>query len=357
MATIKEIALKANVSTATVSRILNNDQTLSVSEDTRKRVFEVATMLDYKPTRKKSSKSINGLNSLEYTIGLILTTSEEDEYNDPYFQQIRLGIEMACQQFDLKIGTLLRIGRDQIFSDLNGLDGLIVVGAIDTEEIISQYYENKNIVFVDNFPASKKYDLVRSDLKGATIEVIDTLLEAGHQTIGYMGGRHTIKSITGETGIEIDEIRKATFQQVMKEKGLYKPQYILKGHWNPNGGYQLMKELIEKGNMPDAIIIGSDPMAIGALRALNEAGIQVPDNLSVISFDDIESAAFLNPPLSTVKVHPDELGKAAVKLLVDRLINKRTVPVEMTLGTELILRESSRNKKGQNESEQISKDL
>jgi LacI family transcriptional regulator len=97
MATIKEIALKANVSTATVSRILNNDQTLSVAEDTRKRVFEVATMLDYKPTRKKNSKPINGLNSLEYTIGVILTTTEEDEFNDPYFQQIRLGIEMASQ--------------------------------------------------------------------------------------------------------------------------------------------------------------------------------------------------------------------------------------------------------------------
>ncbi|MET1030177.1 LacI family DNA-binding transcriptional regulator [Domibacillus tundrae] len=357
MATIKEIALNANVSTATVSRILSNDQTLSVTEDTRKRVFEVAAELDYKPPRKKNSKSTNGLNSSEYTIGVILTTSEEDEFNDPYFQQIRLGIEMTCQQFGLKIGTLLRVERDQIFSGLNGLDGLIVVGAIDTEEVVSQYYENKNIVFVDNFPANKKYDLVRSDLKGATIEVIHTLLESGHQTIGYMGGSHSIKSITGEAVTEVDEIRKATFQQVMQEKGLYNPQYVLKDHWNPNGGYQLMKGLIEKGNMPDAMIIGSDPMAIGALRALNEAGIQVPEDLSVISFDDIESAAFLNPPLSTVKIHPDELGKAAVKLLADRLITKRTVPVEMTLGTELILRKSSRNKQSQNESEQINGDL
>ena len=357
MATIKEIAENANVSTATVSRILSNDQTLSVAEDTRKRVFEVAEKLGYKPTRKKKSKSVNGLNPLEYTIGVILTTSEEDEFNDPYFQQIRLGIEMACQQLNVKVGTLLRIGRDQLFSDLNGLDGIIVVGSINTEEVVSKYYENKNIVFVDNFPASKKYDLVRSDLKGATIEVIDTLLESGHQTIGYMGGSHTVKSITGETGIEVDDIRKATFQQVMQEKGLYNSQYILEGNWNPNGGYQLMKELMKKGNMPDAIIIGSDPMAIGALRALNEAGIDVPAELSVISFDDIESAAFLNPPLSSVKIYPDELGKAAVKLLVDRLLNRRTVPIEMALGTELILRASSRNKKVQNEREQISGDL
>lgn len=351
MATIKEIARNAKLATATVSRILNNDQTLSVTEDTRKRVFEVAAKLGYKAMRRKNSKSINGLNSLECTIGVILTASEEDELNDPYFQQIRLGIEMACQQFGIKVGTLLRVGREQNFSGLIGLDGLIVVGAINTEEVISWYYENKNLVFVDNIVVSKKYDHVCSDLKGAIIKVIDTLLESGHQTIGYMGGSHTVKSINSAVGIEADDIRETTFQQVMEKKGLYNQQYILKGPWNPNGGYQLIKELIEKGNMPDSIIIGSDPMAIGALRALNEADIQVPGKLSVISFDDIESAAFLNPSLSTVKVYTDELGKAAVKLLVDRLVNKRTVPVEIILSTELILRESSRNKKLRNETD------
>ncbi|WNS77909.1 LacI family DNA-binding transcriptional regulator [Domibacillus sp. DTU_2020_1001157_1_SI_ALB_TIR_016] len=343
MATIKEIAEKASVSTATVSRLLNNDPTLSIAEETKKRVLEVAAELQYKPVRKKNTQSQNRTASEEFNIGVILSTSEEDEINDPYFQQIRLGIEGACRLFSLKIGSLLRISGDQSFSDLNELDGLIVVGTVVTEEITNLYYKNENIVFVDNFQTSKGYDLVSSDLEEATIEVITKLFSSGHKTIGYMGGGHTVKSLTGNTEVEVDEIRKATFLKIMREKGLYNPQHVLTGDWNPNGGYQLMKKLIESGNLPDAMIIGSDPMAIGAIRMLNEAGIRVPDDLSVISFDDIESAAFLNPPLSSVKMYPDELGKSAVKLLADRLFNKRTVPAKVTLGTKLILRESSRN--------------
>lgn len=343
MATIKEIAEKAKVSTATVSRLLNNDPTLSITEETKKRVLEVAADLQYKPMRKKNTQTPNKSNSEEYNIGVILSTSEEDELNDPYFQQIRLGIEGACRQFSLKIGSLLRIQSDQPFSNLNELDGLIVVGTVITEEITNLYDKNNNIIFIDNFSTSKGYDLVDSDLAEAMIEVINTLLSSGHKTIGYMGGGHTVKSITGKTEVDVDETRKATFLKVMQGKGLYNPQHVLTGDWNPNGGYQLMKELIEGGNIPDAMIIGSDPMAIGALRMLNEAGIRVPDDLSVISFDDIESAAFLNPPLSSVKVYPDELGRAAVKLLADRLFNKRMVPTKVTLGTKLILRKSSRN--------------
>lgn len=357
MVTIKEIAVKANVSTATVSRILSSDQTLSVAEETRKRVVEAATELNYKPTRKKSTKTLSRENSESYKIGVILTTSEEEEFNDPYFQHIRLGIEVACKQSSLKIETLLRVGSNQPLPSLNGLDGLIVVGTVDTEEVASYYYENKNIVFVDNYPSSGEYDAVISDLEEATVRVINTLINSGHKTIGYMGGRHTVKSLNGEKGLEVDEIRKATFQRVMQEKGRLNRQYVLTDEWSPTGGYQLMRQLIEKGDMPDAMIVGSDPMAIGALRALNEAGVHVPDKLSVISFDDIESAAFLNPSLSTVKVYPDELGKSAVRLLIDRLVNKRVVPIKAVLGTELILRESSRNQKGPQEQEAISGQL
>ncbi|MDA7026845.1 LacI family DNA-binding transcriptional regulator [Bacillus sp. CLL-7-23] len=343
MATIREIAEKAGVSTATVSRLLNHDPTLSITEETKKRVLEIAAELQYKPTRKKNNQNLKRSSLKEYRIGVILSTTEEDELNDPYFQQIRLGIEQACKQFSLTIGSLLRIKRDQPFPDLNELDGLIVVGSVITEDISHYFYKNENIVFVDNSNPCKGYDLVNIDLEKATIEVMNTLFNSGHKTIGYMGGEQTVKSITGKTDIEVDEIRKATFIKVMQEKGLYNPKHVLTGDWNPNSGYQLMKELIESGGLPDAMIIGSDPMAIGAIRMLNETGIRVPDDLSVISFDDIESAAYLNPPLSSVKIYPDELGKSAVKLLADRIFYNRTIPVKVILDTKLILRESSRN--------------
>jgi LacI family transcriptional regulator len=93
--------------------------------------------------------------------------------------------------------------------------------------------------------------------------------------------------------------------------------------------------------LPTAVVLASDPMAIGAIRALHEAGIKVPEDISVISFDDIEAAAFLNPPLSTVKVQTEEMGKTAVKLLYDRLKNEREIPLRVTLPTKLVLRDST----------------
>ncbi|NEW00623.1 substrate-binding domain-containing protein [Bacillus megaterium] len=104
-----------------------------------------------------------------------------------------------------------------------------------------------------------------------------------------------------------------------------------------------MKKFIEKGSLPSAMLIASDPMAIGAMRALNEANIKVPQDLSIISFDDIEAAAYLNPPLSTVKIHTDEMGKMAVKLLYDR-IKGRSVPIKAILAADFILRDSCQPK-------------
>ncbi|MCM3186969.1 galactokinase [Priestia megaterium] len=103
------------------------------------------------------------------------------------------------------------------------------------------------------------------------------------------------------------------------------------------------KRAIEKGNLPSAMIIASDPMAIGALRALYEEGINVPEDISLISFDDIEAAEFLNPPLSTVKIHAEEMGRMAAKLLWDRL-NGRNISTRVVLDTELIIRKSCQAK-------------
>jgi LacI family transcriptional regulator len=130
----------------------------------------------------------------------------------------------------------------------------------------------------------------------------------------------------------------------MRENGLYNPEKVLVGDWGPTSGYSLMKQLIDKGQLPSAVVVGSDPMALGVLRALHEADLKVPEDVSVVSFDDIEAAAFMNPRLSTVKVHTDEMGKTAVKILFDRL-KGRTVPIKVTLPTELVIRDSAGVKK------------
>ncbi|WP_078410214.1 LacI family DNA-binding transcriptional regulator [Priestia abyssalis] len=343
MTTIKDIAREANVSTATVSRILNDDQTLSVAEDTRKRVLEAADLLNYKPSRRRNPKNRKVEQNDRYTIGLILSSSQEDEIHDPYFLSLRLGVEMGCEQLSLNIGAVVRVNKKGSVTGLNDLDGIIAIGAIDPQELKEVYYQHQNIVFVDYLPEEDVYDAVISDLEKATYKVMNYLFELGHANIGYMGGKTGIKGLNGKECAEMDDVRKSAYQKVMQEKGLYQPENVLIGEWGPNGGYQLMKEAIEKDCLPTAMVIASDPMAIGALRALHEANIKVPEDISIVSFDDIEAAPFLNPPLSTVKVHTDEMGKTAAKLLYDRL-NGRSIPVKAVLATDLILRESCQPK-------------
>ncbi|RQW10592.1 LacI family DNA-binding transcriptional regulator [Paenibacillus rhizophilus] len=337
MTRIKDVAEFANVSTATVSRILNNDPSLSVSGETRKRVLEVVNELNYKPGRRKRTKAVQDKDS--YNVGLVLTN---DEAIDPYFMSIRQGAESACDEYSVKIASVFNIGKSNFSSDsMAQLDGLIVLGDVNSEELQGVYSHNPNIVFVDFLPEEVNVDVVISDFETATRKILDHLFSNGHSQIAYIGGKGLIRSIHNGRTIEKDDIRLKTYERMMKEKGLFEEDNVLVGEFGPMSGYTLMKRLIGQKSFPSAVVIASDPMAIGAMKALHEAGLKVPGDISIFSFDDIVASAFLNPTLSTVKVHTEEMGRTAVKLLVDRMKNGRELPLKVILPTELVVRESS----------------
>ena len=339
MVTIKDIARHSQVSTATVSRILNNDPSLSVSDETRKRVLAIVDELDYKPLRKKSVKVKKQEEA--YNIGVIMLN---DETIDPYFQSIRLGAEDACNQYPLRIVSTMIVGKSQITADsVSGLDGLIVIGDVDIADLKEVYAHNNNIIAVDYLPKDSNVDVVISDFEGATELVISYLLELGHTDIAYIGGKGEIFGVSKFKTSDKEDTRQSTFEKAMKEKGLYNPEKVLIGEWSTASGYTLTKQLIEMNDLPSAIVVGSDPTAVGVLRALHEADIRVPEDVSIFSYDDIEAAAYMNPPLSTVKVYGDEMGKTAVKLLYDRL-KGRTIPLKVILPAELVIRDSVKPK-------------
>jgi LacI family transcriptional regulator len=342
MATIKDIAKEANVSIATVSRILNNDATLSVSEDTRKRVFLVAKELQYKPLRKRTQK-LQQLDSKkdDFNIGLLLAYSQQDEVNDPYYLSIRQGIEKQCSEEGIAISKIIRVSEHLTTESLADLDGVIVVGGISSEELKMIYEETNQIVFVSHVPKGEELDFVVSDLSKATDAVLDHLLKLGHQNIGFIGGETVVKKVSSGDIERIQDTRHAAYEKKLKELRLYNEEFVFVSdeEWSTASGYNLMKKAIEKGKLPSAFIVASDPMSIGALHALNEAGISVPNDVAVVSFDDIEAAAFLNPPLSTVKIHTEEMGKMSVTCLLGRM-KGREIPVHVTIPTKLVIRKS-----------------
>ncbi|MCD8498483.1 MAG: substrate-binding domain-containing protein [Clostridiales bacterium] len=181
---------------------------------------------------------------------------------------------------------------------LSDLDGLIVVGSIDQRPLRQIYAQNDNLVFVHNLHHhDPDYDAVWSDLEQATEQCLDELVALGHRSIGYIGGPDSIQNIITREIQNFRDVRELTFERKLKELGIYQPEQVYIGNWSAAEGHRMAAEAVVKGPLPTAFLIGSDPLSMGALRAFREAGIRVPEDLSIISFDDIEAAAYMTPPL------------------------------------------------------------
>ncbi len=337
MATIKEIANIARVSPATVSRVLNYDISLSVAESTRKRIFEIAEELNYK-TRKQRNK----IKKVEkrVKIGLIHWYSQIQELEDPYYLSIRMGIEKECFNKKIEIITIFKNDNDLTANELNDLDGVIAIGKFSNIEVDAFTAYSKNIVFVDFSPNEKMYDSIIIDFRKAVLEVLEYLLSLGHQEIGYIGGREYI----GKDNKAIEDERETTYYEFMKKNDIYNPDNVHVGRFTSEDGYGLMKKAIEKGGLPTAFFIASDSMAIGAIKALHESNISLPNDISIIGFDDIPTSKYLVPPLSTVKIYTEFMGVTAVGLIRERINEGRGISKKVTIPSELIIRESCKRK-------------
>lgn len=336
MVTIKDIARHSNVSASTVSRVLNQDETLSVAEETRKRILQIAGKLEYKTINERRKEQKTSKNS-NFEIGIVLCQSLEQELNDPYFLAIRQGIESECYSRGVFTTEVFRINEQNFDHVSSEKDGLIIIGKLN-KRLVKKYNKNtENIVYIDFSPDEDEYDSVVIDFEKATNRVLDHLMEIGYKRIGYIGGNQ-IEHMDHHR-YSSEDLRQLAFMHRLTSEGLYYPDDVYVGEFTMSHGYELMKEALWKDTLPEAFFVASDPMAIGAQRALQEAGVDIPNQVAIVGFDDIEMAQFASSPLTTVRVHTKEMGKAGVKLLIDR-INGRDLPVKITFPTELVMRDS-----------------
>ena len=342
MATIRDIAKRAGVSIGAVSRILNDDPTLSVQAETRERVLRTAAKLDYKrPLRHDKTKR-------RLTIALIMAHSRQQEMTDPYFMSIREGIERQAEKSGFTIGCSFRglgsLTLEESSRVAQDTDGIVVIGYVDAREIHTLFPKVDNVVFVDYQPDFAGYDAVVADLEHATVNAVDYLVNRGNRKIGFLGGPKRQVSLEGRNDrVESVEERAHAFQHHMKELDLYDESlFYLLSDWGSDFGYQAMKDILQSGrHLPDAFLVASDMLAMGVLKALGEQGIQVPEQMQVLSFNDMQGAAFLHPSLTSVHIYAREMGIQAVKLLYERIHSSRDYPVSLTLPTQLMIREST----------------
>jgi len=331
MATIRDIAKLAGVSSVTVSRVLNRDSSLSVSDETRQRIISIAEELDYKtPRNRKAQESREERGDLSnIKIGIVIFLTEHQEEVDAYFLSIRHGIEKECLALGINSTNIIRKSMhsnpEMTFGDE---DGLIFIDR-SFDFTVEHAKQVKNVVFIDYSPDVESFDSVVIDFERVTRLVLDHLLALGHTKIGYIGGFRTYGK----------DQREYQFERLMKEKGLYNPENVFVGGWETPEGYRLMIEAIAKGDLPTAFFMASDSLAIGAIHALKEAGMRVPEDVAIVGFNDIDIAKFMSPPLTTIRVQPEMMGRMAVKLLVDQ-IKGREIPVQVTVPSQLIVRSS-----------------
>lgn len=338
MATIKEIANKAGVSPATVSRVLNHDTTLSVSPETKMRIFEIAQELDYKTIRERKNSLDD---SKRLTFGVVDWYSEIELLDDPYYLYLMTAIEKECTLANIDLYKINKLNGKYNASKLNNIDGIIAIGKFSSDEIEDLCSFTSNIVFLDSSPQEKSFDSVTINVRLGISEALEYLMKLDHREIGFVGG-----TVVGDhKEITVDN-RKKEFIDIMESYNIYNPDYIYIGNKiSYSEGYNIINEAIKSGNMPTAFLIANDTMATGALRALHDANIDVPNDISIIGFNDLATSKYLIPPLTTIRVHLNFMAVTAIELLEERIYKERVIAKKVLVPSELVIRKSCKKRK------------
>lgn len=336
MVTIREIAKAVGVSSATVSRVLNADATLSVTPQTRQKIIETAEALNYVTPRNRNRAAGAALKKIAFVHFL----EPAQELRDPYYVAMRLGIERRCQELQVETVKVYHTDRLPEPTLLQTASGVIAIGPQSPAEVEWLKRFGRCVVCADWAPADDAFDAVLSDLAQATRSLLGELTRIGYRRIAFAGW-------AGEDNNDHDplgEIRCAAYVDWMRQAGrfdalLCETEASVERN-REESGYRLALRLLERPEPPDAIVTCNDNIAVGVYRAIHERGLRIPDDVAVASFNDISVAQFLNPPLSTVHLPAEEIGETAVDLLAERAAGREIVK-RVTLATRAIWRRST----------------
>jgi LacI family transcriptional regulator len=327
--TLEDIARISGVSRSTVSRVINAD--INVKEETRQKVLQVIQSINFQPNLAARSLAAGRTG----IIGLVIPAGVATLCVDPYVPLFIHGVSTACNAHAYTVMLWLadpdyeRRTISQILH--NGLvDGVIVSSTLMNDSITNSLHESRmpfmqvgrhptldiNYVDVDNTRASRE----------ATLHLLHL-------------GRKAVATITGPlnqvAGYDRLQGYKLAFQD---RKQLYRPDLVAEGDFTELGGYTAMLRLLPR--KPDAVFVASDMMAVGAIHAIHEANLRIPEDVAIIGFDDIPTASKMDPPLTTVRQPVRSLGELSVETLIDIIAHPGAETRHILIATELVIRSS-----------------
>ncbi len=335
--TMRDIAAKAEVALSTVSQVLNNRA--NVSPDTRERVLQAAAELGYRPKVVSEASFASGL----ATIGLITRRHNNERLIvNPFYSYIIAGVERECQRQNVNLMYAnVEVDERNHARSLPGMllnelvDGVIIVGAFLEESVadISRRIR-RNIVLVDGYTSKEAFDSVLIDNYNGAVSAVTYLLDHGHQHIGLIGSSPDAYPSVLE--------RRRGYLAALTARGIAHTYIEDSARSERIDAYEAALRLLRRCPQITAIFATNDDSAIGVLNAARELGYRLPDDLSVIGFDDIDLAQEVTPALTTIHVDKVLMGTMALRLLRDRVSDPERMAITTTITTQLIARESVR---------------
>lgn len=312
--TIYDVAREANVSMATVSRVVNGNP--NVKPTTRKKVLEAIERLGYRPNavaRGLASKKTT-------TVGVIIP-----DISSIFYAELARGIEDIATMY--KYNIILSNSdqnKEKEFHLLNTMlgkqvDGIVFMSGNITEEHVQEFERSPvPIVLAASIEMNDTIPSVAIDYEQATYDAIAMLIEKGHKSIGYVSGP-MVEPVNGVKKI-------AGYRKALEEANLeYNAELVVEGDYTYDSGIEAYEKMIEQQKKPTAIFVGTDEMALGVIHGAQDRGILIPDQLEVVGFDNTRLATMVRPTLTTVLQPMYDIGAVAMRLLT-KYMNKETVP-------------------------------
>lgn len=326
---MSEVARRAGVSIATVSRVLNNSD--KVNETTRIKILKAIKDLKYQPSRvakRLRSKSVSSK-----LLGVLIP-----DIQNPFYVDVLRGIEDIAYKNNYAI-IMCNYGQDEkkeiMYLDIlksEDIDGLIAAPVSENDQQLKKIIKNGlPVVCVDRGLAGIDVDIVWVNNEEGAFNAVSHLVDSGYKRIAHISGLPSIPS---------SRMRERGYRRALEANNLFSSELVKYGDSSYESGVVLCEELLSGKHLPDAIFTGNNLITLGALETIHKFKKKIPKDIAIIGFDDMFWSSSLNPPLTAVRQPAYEIGKRAGELLIQRINDPQRPCIQMTLNVELMIRSS-----------------
>lgn len=338
MATLKELSKMTGYSITTISRVLNEDETLSVTDATRKMILEAAGKLDY--VSKSSAQKKNAEKQLK--IGIVEMGNSQMQLKDPYYLYLKSNVENCC--FDNGMETVM-MQYDEATDSYHcavakELNGILAIGQFRDEQIAAMEKWTSKIVFVDSAPNPEKFSSVLPDFEVGMQQGLNYLKEAGHRNIAFVGPKYS----TDAHNRQALELRRKLFCEYTQSKDSDLQGTLITTEWQEydvtDRMIEYLKSIKDAEDKPTVFFAFNETTAMSVLRALQIMEYQVPEDFSILGYNDTVLAGLTQPQLSSVRIQIEEMAKLGVDLLFRVIKEQKMIPLKVLVPSVLMIRES-----------------